>query len=103
MSASATLFSSLPEVGPCTASAATLLGNVLDLDVEADGVLAKPAQIRIGCRPAIAVLLQPGDGAVVDDLAVFIAPAAVDHLVDRDFVDVARDHAIHEAGCIAAR
>src|SRR5262249_8044914 len=35
--------------------------------------------------------------AVVDDVALVIAPAAVDDLIDRYFVDVARDDAIHEA------
>src|ERR1039458_8196977 len=58
MSASAMLFSTFPDVGPCKASAATCVGNSL----------------------AIEVLLQPRNGAIVDDLAFFVAPAAIDHL-----------------------
>ena len=79
-----------------------LLGDVFNLHVESDGVLPEPAQVGIGRGPAITILFQPGDGAVVNDLAVFIAPAAVDHLIDRDLVDVARDDAIDEARGIAA-
>ena len=53
MSASATAFSSFAEVGPCSASAADLLGNVFDLHIHAQTVLLEPAQARIGGRPAI--------------------------------------------------
>ena len=78
-----------------------LLGDLLDLHLESDGVLAEPAQIGIGGRPAIAVLLQPRNCAIVNDLAFFVAPAAVDHLVDGDLVDVTGDDTIHEAGGVA--
>ena len=46
------------------------------------GVLLEPAQARVGRRPAVDVLLQARDGAVVDDLAVLVAPGRVDDRAD---------------------
>src|SRR5581483_9927347 len=76
------------------------LGNVFDLHVHVQAVLAEPAQAGIGRRPAVDVLLQTRNGAVVDDLAVFIAPAAVNDLADFDLVDIAGNHAVYQAGRI---
>ena len=78
-----------------------MLGDVLDLHVEPDRVLPEPSQVRVCSRPAIAVLVQSRNGAVVDDLAFLIAPAAINHLVEADFVDVARQHPIDELRCVA--
>ena len=101
--ASATAFSSLPEVGPCSASAATLFGNVLDLHIHVQAVLPEPAQAGVGGGPAIVVFFQPRDRAVVDDLALLVAPAAINHLSDFHFVDVAGDDAVHQLGGVLAR
>ena len=78
------------------------LGNVFDLHVQVEAVLAEPAQAGIGRRPAIDILFEPRDGAVVDDLALLVAPTAIDDLSHFDFVDVARDHAIHQLGRVLA-
>ncbi len=58
--------------------------------------MLEPAQAGVGGGPAIIVFAEAGDGAVVDDVALRIAPAAVDDLVDRNFVDVAGDDAVHK-------
>src|SRR5208282_480332 len=52
----------------------------------------------VGGGPAIVVFAETRDGAIVDDVALGIAPATVDDLIDRDFVDVASDDAVDEFG-----
>ena len=74
-----------------------MFGNVFHGYVEAESVLLEPAEAGIGGGPAIVVFTETGDGAIVDDLAFGVAPAAVDDLVDGDFIDVARDDPIDEA------
>ena len=78
------------------------LGDIFDIHRHAQGVLAKPAQAGVGGGPAIKIFRQAGDGAIVNHLALLIAPAAVDHLADLHFVDIARDHAIDQTGGIFA-
>src|SRR5208282_3417569 len=78
-----------------------LFGDVLYLHVKPDCILPEPTQVGVSRSPAIAVIFQPCDGAVVDDLALFVAPAAVDHLIDGDLVDVAGDDAVDKARGIA--
>src|SRR5271167_4100300 len=82
--------------GPLQRQSRHLLGDVFDLDIESDSILPEPAQVGISSRPAVTVLLQPCDGAVIDDLAFLVAPAAVDHLIDRNLVNVAGNDAIDE-------
>ncbi len=79
-----------------------LLGNVFDLYVHVQAVLAEPAQAGIGCRPAIDIFFETRDGAVIDDLALFIAPATINNLAHFDLVDVASDDAVHQSGRIFA-
>ena len=74
--------SSGAEVGPCSASAATSSEMSSIVDVEAGGVLAEPAQARIGRGPAERLLPQPRHRPVVDDLAVLVAPGRVEDLAD---------------------
>ena len=71
-----------------------LFGNIFDFDIEAECVLLKPAKTGIGGGPTIFIFTQAGDGAVVNDFAFGIAPAAVDDLIHGDFVDVAGDDAV---------
>ena len=80
-----------------------LLGDVVDRDVEARRVLGEPAQVRIGGRPAIHLLRHPRHRAIVDDLAVFVAPRRVVDLADRHLRRVARDDAIDEPHRVGAR
>ena len=68
-----------------------LLGDVLDRDAQADGVLRQPAQAGIGRGPAERVLRQPRHGPVVDDLAVLVAPRRVVDLSDGQLGRVTRD------------
>ena len=49
---------------------AQAVGDVLDLHVEAVAVHVDPAQVGLGRRPAVDVLVEPRDRAVVDDLAL---------------------------------
>ena len=77
--------------GPWSASAATRSVTSSICDVEAVRVQAQPAQLRIGRRPAPRRLVEAGDGAVVDDLAVLVAPGRVEHLADGDSAGVAGD------------
>ena len=84
--------------GTLQSESGDLFGNVFDVDVEGKGVLLKPAEAGVGGGPAIVVFAEAGDGAVVDHFAIWVAPAAVNHLIDGDFVDVARNDAVDEAG-----
>ena len=70
--------------------------HVLDRDVQAARVHPEPAQRRIGGRPAVALLVQPGDRPIVHDKAVFVAPGRVVDAADGELVRVARDHAVDE-------
>ena len=96
MSASATCFSSRPEVGPCSARAASSRRYVFDLHVEAERILVKPANAGVGRGPAVGIFAQARNCSVINHFSLLVAPAAINHLADRDFVDVAGDHAVHE-------
>src|SRR5258708_5712495 len=61
----------------------------------------KPAEVGLGGGPAISVLVQPRDGAVIDNLALLVAPAAIDHLALGDLRDVSRDDSIDQLGGVA--
>src|SRR5262249_13530809 len=74
-----------------------LFGDVLDVDLHAERVLAEPPKVRVGRGPAVGVLLEPRHRAVVDDLAALVAPRRVDDLTDLDLSRVARDDAVDEA------
>jgi len=78
------------------------LRNVVNVDVEAESILPEPAEAGIGGGPAVVIFAEAGDGAVVNDLAFGIAPAAVDDLIQRNLIDVAGDDAIDEASGVAA-
>jgi hypothetical protein len=65
--------------------------------------LRNQRKLEIGSGPAIFILIQTSDRAVINHFAVFIAPAAINHLADRDFVHIARDDAVHELGGVLAR
>jgi hypothetical protein len=74
------------------------LGRLLDRDVQAGGVLAEPAELGIGGRPAVAIVRQAMDRPVVDHLAGLVAPGRVVDLPDGEPGGVARDDAIHQPG-----
>jgi hypothetical protein len=78
------------------------LGNVFDPDVEPRGLPADPPQARVGRRPAKAVFLEARDGAVVDDVSLFVAPGRVDDLPRLQLDGVARDDPIDEPRGVAA-
>src|SRR5208283_5523882 len=78
------------------------LGDIFDLHVHVQAIRAEPAQAGIGGGPAIFVFPEARNGAVVDDLAFFVAPAAVDDLPDLHLVDVAGDDAVHQPGRVFA-
>ena len=63
------------ERGDCAA-------HVLDRHVEASRVLIQPAIRRLSRRDAKVRVVQPPDRAVVEDLALLVAPAAIAHLPD---------------------
>src|SRR5438093_1342297 len=65
---------------PLESEGRDLFRNVFNLDVHARGVLAKPAQTRVGGGPAVDILLEAGNSAVVDHLSALVAPACVNHL-----------------------
>ena len=62
--------------GPWRATAASVSLMSSIVDVEPGRVHRQPAVLRVGRRPAEAVRGQPMDRAVVDDLAVLVAPRA---------------------------
>src|SRR5581483_11575481 len=79
-----------------------LLGNILDLNVHVQAILAEPSQAGIGGCPAVGVLGKARNCSVVDDLAMFVAPTAIDHLSNGNFIDVTSDYAIDELGRVAS-
>ena len=83
--------------GPWRASAAVALGGLLDRHVEPGRVLAQPAQLRVGGGPAEPLVVQAVDRAVVDDLAVLVAPRRVEDLADGQLRRVAGDDPVDEA------
>src|SRR5215469_6640411 len=62
----------------------------------------KPANIGLSRGPAVTVLIEPRDSAIVDDLALLIAPATINYLPLGDFVDVASNDAVHQLGGAAS-
>ena len=86
-----------------------LIGHFRDLHVHADGVHRQPAQRRFGGCHAEELRAEARDSAVVEELAVFVAPAGVgddalfhlEHVARRDLVQKARgvrafDHVFHQ-------
>ena len=86
-----------------------LVGDLGDLDVQAHRVHRQPAQRRLGRGHAEALLGQARDGAVVEHLALVVAPAGVvdlphrhlEHVAGRDPVQQARgvgplDQVLHQ-------
>src|SRR6266508_5384594 len=63
----------VPARRPLQGDGRGLLRDVLDLGLEAEGVLPQPAQAGLGGRPPEEVLGQAGDRAVVDDLPLAVA------------------------------
>jgi hypothetical protein len=74
------------------------LTDVLHVDVEVRRVQHEPPVRRIGGGDAVRGLGQARQGSVVDDLALFVAPGRVRHLVDLELRHVARHHAVEQAG-----
>src|SRR5712691_704436 len=56
--------------------------------------MRKPSQAGICRRPAISVLLQTRNSAIVDNFAMLVAPGGVDYLAHGNLAHVARDNAI---------
>ena len=73
-----------------------ILRDVLDLHSQAGRVLPEPPQARIGRRPPVRLLPEPRHGAIVDHLAVLVAPRRVIDLAHRHLLHVARDHSVDE-------
>src|SRR5215470_12793501 len=70
--------------------------DVFDLHVKPQTILVKPTHARISGRPAVAIFGEPRNRAVIDHLALLVAPAAVNDLADGNFIDVTRDHTVDE-------
>src|SRR5208283_1028590 len=77
--------------------------DVLDLNIHIHPALPEPPQARVGRSPPILIFFKSRNGPVVNHLALFIAPARINHLPDGDLVNVACDHAIHQFGRVLAR
>ena len=79
------------------------LGDVLDRDVEPAGVHAGTTGAG-GRRPSTGsvVVVEPGDRAVVDDLALLVAPARVPDLPDGELGRVPDLDAVDQAGGVGA-
>ena len=67
------------------------------MNVEGNRFLLEPALARVRGSPTIRVLTYTRDGAIVNNLAVLITPAAVNHLAYAHLVNVACDDTINEA------
>ena len=89
-------FSTAQLVGPCSASAATSCVSSTIGDVEAVRGARQPVELPLLRAQPIVAFAQVKDRAVVDDLAVVVAPDAVADLARLDLRDVARDQPIEE-------
>ncbi len=76
------------------------LAHVLDRGVQAARVFEQPAQVGVGRRPPEAGVGQARHRAVVDHLAVVVAPRRVVDLPDGHLRGITRDDAVHEAAGI---
>src|SRR5688572_991502 len=73
-----------------------------DGDVEAEGVARQPVELAFLRAEAVDAFLQVEDGAVVDHLAVVVAPDAVADPAGLDPGDVARDQPVEECERVGA-
>ena len=89
-------------LGSLQAERRHLLGDFDDGHVHADCVHVQPAQLRLGGSEAVDLLVDARDRAVVQQLAVVVAPAGVVDLPDLQLVDVARGQAVQQARCVTA-
>jgi len=81
MSASATgLGAACLKSGPCNRQGGHLLGNIFDLYVHVQSVLAEPAQAGVGSGPAITCCFEARNGAVVDNFSLLVATTAINNL-----------------------
>src|SRR5215469_15501236 len=62
----------------------------------------EPAQVGLGGSPAIAAFVETRDRAVVNYLALLVAPAAINYLATSDLSDITGDDAVDEPGGIAS-
>ena len=79
------------------------VADVGDLHVEAGGVHQEPAVAGVRGRDAVSVLREARHGAVVEDLALLVAPGRVVGPVDRELGHVPRHHAVEEPEGVGAR
>src|SRR5262249_29145424 len=70
--------------------------------VHSRGILSKPSEARIGGGPAISVLLEPRNSAIVDHFTALITPRRIDHLAHRHLPHIARDDTIDQPRRILA-
>src|SRR5688572_8076051 len=74
-----------------------------DGDVESEGRARQPVELALLRAEPVDALAQVEDGAVVDHLAVVVAPDAVADLAGLDLGDIARDEAVQECERIGTR
>ena len=74
-----------------------VLGDFAHLHVETDGRIQEPVQLPFGGAEQEFFLAQPEDGAVVDDMAVVVAPHGVGDAIDLELADITRDQSIQES------
>jgi hypothetical protein len=74
-----------------------------DRDVEAERRARQPVELALLRAEPVVALAQVEDRAVVDDLAVVVAPDAVTDLAGLDLRDVARHEAVQERECVRPR
>ena len=91
-----------PAARPLERDGGEALADVLDLDVEPARVHRQPAVLGIRRGPAEAILGQAMDGAVVDDLAVLVAPRRVVDGAVPELGRVAGDDPVDELQGVAA-
>ncbi len=91
-----------PAARPLNGQRRQIVADVDHLSVEAIADVLEPAAAGIGRGDAEMVGVQSRHGAVVDDLAVGVAPGGVIDLADFLFGDIAGDDPIDEAGGVGA-
>jgi hypothetical protein len=72
------------------------------VDIEPARVELEPTQVLLGRGPAERLIVQPGDSAVIDDLAEVIAPRGIDHLAGLDLGRVTGDDPVDQANRVRA-
>jgi len=79
-----------------------LLGDVVDLDLEADGGRPQPVELMLRGAQTVFVRSEAEHGAIIDEVSLIVAPHGVGHPARRKLAQIARRQAVQETQRIGA-